>query len=72
MNIELTPQQLRALDAGEGGLTRFIDPRSNVSYVLVSEAEYETVREVVEDEKRQRTIHAIALKNAAGQEENST
>ena len=66
MNIRLTPQQLQALNVGEGGLPRVIDPRNNVSYVLVSEAEYETVREVLEDEKRQRSIREVALRNAIG------
>ena len=66
MKIELTPQQLQALDAGEGELPRVIDPRNNVSYVLVSETEYETVRDVLEDEQRQRSIRAVALRNAIG------
>lgn len=66
MNIQLTPLQLPALDAREGGAPRVIDPRNNVAYVLVSEADYETVREVLEDEQRQRSIHAVALRNAIG------
>ena len=66
MSIQLTPQQLEALDVGEGELPRVIDPRNNVSYVLVSEAEYETIREVLEDEQRQRNIRAVALRNAIG------
>ena len=66
MNIQLTPQQLEALDVGEGELPRVVDPRHNVSYVLVSEAEYETVREALEDEQRQQSIRATALRNAIG------
>jgi hypothetical protein len=66
MNIQLTPQQLEALDVGEGELPRVVDPRHNVSYVLVSEAEYETVREALEDEQRQQSIRAMALRNAIG------
>ena len=66
MSIQLTPQQLQALDAGEGGLPRVIDPRNNVSYVLVRESEYETVRDVLEDDRRQRSIRAVALRNAIG------
>ena len=62
MSIQLTPQQLQALDAGEGGLPRVIDPRNNVSYVLVRESEYETVRDVLEDDRRQRSIRAVALR----------
>ena len=66
MNIQLTPQQLQVLDAGERTVPRVVDPRSNVSYVLVSESEYENVREVLEDEQRQRSIRAVALRNAIG------
>ena len=43
-----------------------VDPRSNASYVLVGEAEYETVRDVLEDERRQRSIRRVALRNAIG------
>jgi len=67
MEIQLTPQQLQALDAGDdAGLPRVIDPRNNASYVLVRESEYETVRDALEDEQRQRTIRAVALRNAIG------
>ena len=66
MSIQLTPEQLQALDADERGLPRVIDPRNNASYVLVSESEYETVRDVLEDEQRQRSIRAAALRNAIG------
>ena len=66
MNIQLTPQQLPALDARDGGATRVIDPRSNTAYVLVSEAEYESIREVLEDEERQRLIRVVGLRNAIG------
>jgi hypothetical protein len=65
MSVQLTPQQLQALDA-EGGLRRVFDPRNNVSYVLLRESEYETIREVLEDEQRQRDIRAVALRNAIG------
>ncbi len=66
MNIQLTPQQLEALDAGGEGVPRVIDPRTNAAYVLVSEAEYETVRDFLEEEQRQRSIRAVALRNAIG------
>ena len=66
MSIQLTVQQLQVLDASEQGLPRLTDPRNNVSYVLVSEAEYEAVRDVLEDERRQRSIRAMALRNAIG------
>ena len=67
MNLQLTPQQQQALDAqGAGQPPRVIDPRTNVAYVLLPEADYEAVREVIEDEQRQRAIRAVGLRNAAG------
>ena len=66
MSIQLTPQQLQTLDADEEKLPHVVDPRNNVAYVLVSESEYETVRDVLEDEQRQRSIRAVALRNAIG------
>ncbi len=66
MTIELTPKQLRALDEGAGALRRVVDPRGNIAYVLLTEAEYDELREIPADEQAQRTIRAIALHNAAG------
>ena len=64
MSIRLTEQQQRALDEMHGGPPRLVDPRSNEAYVLLPLAEYEAVREIVEDERRQRAIRAVALRNA--------
>jgi len=64
MDIPLTQQQLQAIDVQPGGLPRLVDPRNNVAYVLLPETEYETVREILEDEARQRGIRAVALRNA--------
>ena len=66
MSIQLTPQQQQALDTHEDGPTRVIDPRTNTTYILVPEVDYETVRELLEDERRQQAIHTVALRNAAG------
>jgi hypothetical protein len=63
MTIQLTPQQFPALDV-PGEAARVVDPRDNTAYVLVSEADYETVREILEDERRQRVIHEIGVRNA--------
>src|SRR5262245_37472387 len=41
MNIELTQEQQRALDAQTEGPARVIDPRTQVAYVLVPAEEYE-------------------------------
>ncbi len=65
MSIQLTPQQ-QALDAQEDSPLRVIDPRTSTTYILVPEVDYEAVRELLEDERRQQAIHAVALRNAAG------
>ena len=66
MSIQLTPQQQKALDTQKDSPKRVIDPRNNTTYVLVPEVDYETIRELLEDERRQQAIHAVALRNAAG------
>ena len=66
MSIQLTPQQQDALDLQKDRPTRVIDPRTNTSYVLVREADYESIREILEDERHQQAVHAVALRNAAG------
>jgi len=66
MSIQLTPQQQQALDTQKDSLPRAIDPRTNTSYILVREVDYESVRELLEDERRQQAIHGMALRNVAG------
>jgi len=64
MTIELTPEQQEALDQGRGP-KRVVNPRTHAAYVLVPEDEYATMRELLEDERREQAIHAMALRNAA-------
>ena len=64
-NIELTPDQQQALDHQGRRPQRVIDPRTDTTYILVPETEYETMRELLEDERREQAIHAVALRNAA-------
>ena len=66
MSIELTPQQQQALDTKEESPPRVIDPRTNTTYVLLPEVDYESIRELLQEERRQQAIHAVALRNAAG------
>jgi hypothetical protein len=66
MSIQLTPQQQQALDTQKDGPPRVIDPRTNTTYILVREMDYEAVQELLEDERRQQAIHAVALRNAVG------
>jgi len=65
MNIELTPEQQEALDQQGRSPQRVVDPRTHIAYVLVPENEYEMMRELLEDERREEAIHAVALRNAA-------
>jgi hypothetical protein len=66
MSIELTPQQQQALDTKEESPPRVIDPRTNITYILLPEVDYESIRELLQEERRQEAIHAVALRNAAG------
>lgn len=66
MSIRLTPQQQQALDTQEDSPPRVIDRRTNTTYVLVPEGDHESIRELLQDERRQQAIHAVALRNAAG------
>jgi len=43
-----------------------VDPRTRAAYDLISEDDYETVREILGGERRQRAIRKVALRNAAG------
>ena len=64
MAIRLTEQQQHALDSTETQPPQVVDPRTNAEYVLIPLTEYEAVREIVEDERQQRAIRAVALRNA--------
>jgi hypothetical protein len=66
MDIQLTPQQQQALDTQAERPPRVIDPRTNTTYILVPETDYETMRELLDEEHRQEAIHAVALRNAMG------
>lgn len=66
MPIELTEQQQQCLDAADELPPRVVDPRTRTAYVLISAREYETVREILEDETEQRAIRKVAARNAVG------
>jgi hypothetical protein len=53
MVIQLTPQQLQALDNQGTG-------------------DFDAVREIIEDELRQRSIRGVALRNAVGRMDESS
>ncbi len=64
MAIRLTEQQLHALDTTDAQPPQVVDPRTNAAYVLIPLTDYQAIREVFEDERRQRAIRAVALQNA--------
>ena len=65
MTIELTPEQQEAMDQHGRGPQRVVNPRTRAAYVLVPEDEYAEMRELLEDERREQAVHAMALRNAA-------
>ncbi len=64
MAIRLTEQQQHALDTTDAQPPQVVDPRPNAAYVLIPLTDYQAVREIVEDERRQRAIRTVALQNA--------
>ncbi|MBI3245750.1 MAG: hypothetical protein HYZ50_04490 [Deltaproteobacteria bacterium] len=66
MDIQLTPQQQHALNSHTERPPRVIDPCTNSAYILVLERDYETMHELLDDERRQQAIHRVALHNAMG------
>jgi hypothetical protein len=65
MTIELTEQQQQALDSGHDVPPRVVDPRTNTTYFLLRAEEYESLRELVEDEREQQAVLAYSMKQAA-------
>ncbi len=66
MAAELTEQQQQSLDARGDFPFRITDPRTGVTYVLIPETDYESVHEIMEDDRRQQKIRAIGRRNAIG------
>ena len=66
MSIKLTAEQQQALDSLREDPPLIVDPRTNAAFVLLPAEEYETIREILEDERRQKAIRAVGLRNAVG------
>jgi hypothetical protein len=66
MIIQLSEPLQRALDTQPEEPLRVVDPRTNVTYVLLRAEEFETIREILEDERQQKKIRASGLRNAVG------
>lgn len=61
--IELTEQQRQAVKDGEA--VRVIAPDIGEEVVLLSAAQYESIRELLEDQREQKTILRYAMTQAA-------
>ena len=66
MTIQLTEEQQRAVDSVGATLTQVVDPRTSAVYVLIPKDDYETVRESLREERQQKSIRPVGLRNAAG------
>lgn len=66
MAIPLTKEQQNAIDSAGATPPEVVDPRTSAAYVLIPADEYEAVREVLLEERRQKAIRTVALRNAAG------
>jgi hypothetical protein len=66
MAILLTKEQQNAIDSAGATPPEVVDPRTSAAYVLIPVDEYETVREVLLEEQRQKAIRTVVLRNAAG------
>jgi hypothetical protein len=66
MAIQLTEEQQRAIDSSGATPLQVVDPRTSAAYVVIPAEDYETVREVLVEEHRQKAIRKIALRNASG------
>ena len=66
MSIQLTEEQQQAMDSAGAQPPQVVDPRTGAAYILVPVEDYETVREVLGEERGQKAIRKVALRNAAG------
>jgi len=64
--IPLTKEQQQAIDPAGSTPPEVVDPRTSAAYVLIPADEYEVVREVLIEERRQKAIRTVTLRNAAG------
>jgi hypothetical protein len=69
MSIELTEQQQQTLDIQTEIPPRVIDPRNNATYYLVAAPDFEAIQDLLEEERLQKAIRAVGLRNAAGRME---
>lgn len=66
MTIALTKEQQQAIDSAGGVPASVVDPRTRTAYVLIPADDYEAVREILGEERRQKALRQTALRNAIG------
>ena len=66
MIIELTEEQIQALNSALEEPIQVVDPRSRATFYLLSAKDYESVREILDEEKARRALGPIARRNAIG------
>ena len=64
MTIHLTDAQAQSLRQDNTSPLSVIDPQTNALWYLVSASDYETVREILEDERKQKAIRKVGIRNA--------
>lgn len=62
--IELTDEQQQAIDTQDCPI-RIVDPKSQREYVVLRADLYDRIRELLEDEREQKTVLAYSMKQAA-------
>ena len=65
MSIALTPEQQQAIDTSPEHLLHLTDPRTSAAYILMPADQYENIRDVLEDERLQKAVRRVSLRNAA-------
>ncbi len=65
MTIQLTETQAETLQNDTHSLVSVIDPRTNALWYLISASDYQALQTLLEDERQQKAIRAVGLRNAA-------
>ena len=65
-DLVLTESLQKALAEHPGEPLRVVDPVTKQTYVLLREADYESVRQLLAEESTRQAIHAAAMRNAMG------
>lgn len=64
MSIQLTEDQIEAINRGTQSPVSLVDPHTNSLWYLIPASEYQTVQDILEDDRQQTAFRAIGLRNA--------